>query len=389
MLIKCPECQAEISDKAITCIRCGFPLNPTNSAPVVESAPKQAVATPRKHRRLPNGFGQIQKKSGNRRNPYAAYPPVTEYYENGTAKPRKAIGYYPTYNKAYTALMEYMQSPRLYDRSATTFGECYELMMKWKFRGGKFSPNTKKTYVGTYNNYLISIRNVKIRDLTTDDMQKMVDECEKGGNVQGNMINVFRAIFQYAMQNDFVTKDYAQYLVRTKDVSIENGVPFFEDELKILWDNSCDETIQVILIMIYSGFRVGELEADLEINLEENYFRGGIKTKAGKNRIVPIHSLIRPFVAPDMFNGFKAENFRYKMTKALEPLGILNATTGAKHTPHDCRHTFSWLCDKFNVDNLTKHILMGHKTRDVEDDVYGHRKIEDIRKEIEKIGMVK
>lgn len=30
MLIKCPECNREISDKATVCIHCGFPINPEN-----------------------------------------------------------------------------------------------------------------------------------------------------------------------------------------------------------------------------------------------------------------------------------------------------------------------------------------------------------------------
>lgn len=40
--------------------------------------------------------------------------------------------------------------------------------------------------------------------------------------------------------------------------------------------------------------------------------------------------------------------FRTKFNDALSSIGI----TG--HTPHDCRHTFSWLCDKYHVDSLAK-----------------------------------
>ena len=72
--------------------------------------------------------------------------------------------------------------------------------------------------------------------------------------------------------------------------------------------------------------------------------------------------------------------FRTKFNDALSSIGI----TG--HTPHDCRHTFSWLCDKYGVDDLSKHLLMGHSLgNDVEKSVYGHRTVEELRTEIEKI----
>jgi integrase len=61
-------------------------------------------------------------------------------------------------------------------------------------------------------------------------------------------------------------------------------------------------------------------------------------------------------------------------------------TNGKKHTPHDCRHTFSWLCDKYKVDDMSKHLIMGHSLgRDVEKSVYGHRTTEELNEEIQKI----
>lgn len=38
-LIKCPECGKEISDKATTCINCGFPLSELNNMTIVEETP--------------------------------------------------------------------------------------------------------------------------------------------------------------------------------------------------------------------------------------------------------------------------------------------------------------------------------------------------------------
>ena len=73
-------------------------------------------------------------------------------------------------------------------------------------------------------------------------------------------------------------------------------------------------------------------------------------------------------------------NFRHLMYNELEALGI------EKHTPHDCRHTFSWLCDKYEVDRFSKKLMLGHALgNDVTDAVYGHRTVEELRSEIHKI----
>ena len=65
-----------------------------------------------------------------------------------------------------------------------------------------------------------------------------------------------------------------------------------------------DRNVQYILFMVYSGFRIsGFLSLDIRnINMEENYMIGGIKTDAGRDRIVPIHPLIK-----NILSGFMDE----------------------------------------------------------------------------------
>ena len=54
-LIKCPECELQVSDKALSCPHCGYPLK--------ESAEHKRRSTP-KRMRLPNGFGSITELKG-------------------------------------------------------------------------------------------------------------------------------------------------------------------------------------------------------------------------------------------------------------------------------------------------------------------------------------
>ena len=64
MLLSCPECELQVSDKAYNCPHCGYPMQ------------KEAVRSTKPRsgkKRLPNGFGQISEIKGkNLRNRYRA-----------------------------------------------------------------------------------------------------------------------------------------------------------------------------------------------------------------------------------------------------------------------------------------------------------------------------
>lgn len=379
-LIQCPECTQNVSDKAISCPHCGYPLNFTPE--------KRTPRTRKKHKKLPNGFGSIKKFSGNRRNPYAAYPPTTEYNLNGTPVSVPAIGYYEDWYSAFDALREYNHNPYDIASKSLTFSDVYLQWWRVKFESNnkkEYSEQTKKSYRWAYNQ-CTSIHNTLMTDIRKNEMQRIMDNCQLGFSSVRSIKNLFCQMFFYALENGIVDKDYSQFI----EISIENdnekGEPFTEEEISLLWKNQNDPSIQIILIMIYSGLRIGELKI-VEIDLQKRCFKGGLKTQAGKNRIVPIHNSIYDFVKNFSQVNFHAGTFRdKKFYKLIQSIGMPPLTNGKKHTPHDCRHTFSWLCDKYKVDDLSKHLIMGHSLgRDVERSTYGHRTFEQLTEEINKI----
>ena len=108
MLIKCPECDLQVSDKATFCPHCGYPLQPD----IKQRKPRSKN---NKRRRLPNGFGQISEiKNRNLRNPFRAMVTVGKTSTGRPiCKPLKPESYFPTYNDAYTACLLYTSpSPR-------------------------------------------------------------------------------------------------------------------------------------------------------------------------------------------------------------------------------------------------------------------------------------
>ena len=105
-LIKCPECNHDISDKATACPHCGYPMNtPTSTKPRVRNG---------KPTKLPNGFGCVYKLPGKRRNPFRAIKTDKWIYDPVTGKSKQVrftIGYYPTREAAMIALSNYNENP--------------------------------------------------------------------------------------------------------------------------------------------------------------------------------------------------------------------------------------------------------------------------------------
>lgn len=233
-----------------------------------------------------------------------------------------------------------------------------------------------------YNNCK-SLHDKSFRSLVTADLQKAVDDCPLKHATLEKIIVLFNQMYTYADANDLCDKKYSDYVKIKSEDDDEKGVPFENDELEILWKNQEDPVVEMLLIICYSGFRISEY-IDLEINWNENYLKGGLKTDAGRNRIVPIHSAILPLVKRRIkrdgaFLTCSTGDFRTDMYATLEKLGI------KKHTPHDCRHTFSKLCDDYYANETDKKLMLGHSFQDVTNKVYLHRSLERLKEEIERI----
>lgn len=411
-LISCPECGHSISDKAFSCPSCGYPINIPSTIVTAQPMPKRK---PKRHRKLPNGSGSIKHLSGKRSKPWAAYPPVTKFTLNGSPILGSAIGYFKTYDEAYQALMVYNSAsddiknttvsfsdlcaailsnhnPISFRHINTTFAELYEQYYESKYeKSKKILSNASRNSTRAAFNNCKKLHDRKFVELKKADLQDVIDTCPLKHSSLELIVSLFKGMYAYAIQNDIVEKDYSQFVTINIPDDDERGVPFSQEAIDILWRHSDREDVGTILLMIYTGFRITAYKTIIYNELEQ-YFQGGVKTAAGKNRIVPLHPAIQKFAktfATEYFSGnknFSAHACRTNFHLTLESLGLSMSNAGTKHTPHDCRHTFSWLCDKYGVDDLSKHLLMGHSLgNDVEKSVYGHRTLEELRIEIEKI----
>ena len=266
-----------------------------------------------------------------------------------------------------------------------TFSQVYEMFYEWKYgehAAKKLSNSSRDSTRAAYKN-CAPLHDRIFRELKLDDLQSCLDKCSLKKSILELISILLKQMYKFARPRELCVEDYAHYLVIPDAQEDEHGIPFSEKELSWLWRNKENPTIEMLLIMSYSGFRISAYST-MKINLKEGYFQGGIKTNAEKNRIVPIHSAILPLVERRLQRDGALMNittraFRSAMKTALKSLEI-------QHTPHDCRHTFSMLCEKYGVREADRKRLLGHSFgNDITNGIYGHRTLEELRAEVEKI----
>lgn len=376
----------------------------------------------KKHSKLPNGYGSIKYLGSNRTNPYAVIPPTKEFSLNGSPKTPTPLAYVDDWYWGFSILLaykagtyipgEYPPKPSENDTNtldgiiqtmiadlsrirqittgkveekAPTFAEVYAEYYKDKYdseNSKKYSQSARNSTRAGFKNSA-SLHDRPFRELNLNDLQGVVDNCKLKHSSLELIVTLFKQMYRYAEPRNLCDKNYAEYVQIKIEDDDEHGVPFTEAELKLLWDNKDDKTVEFILIMCYSGYRISAYKK-MKIDLDELYFQGGVKNQTSRERTVPIHSAIIPLVKRRLQRDGKIlkrkpDNFRLDMYAKLEELGI------EKHTPHDCRHTFSMLCEKYEVKENDRKRMMGHAFEDIDNKVYGHRLIEDLRVEIEKI----
>ena len=107
-------------------------------------------------------------------------------------------------------------------------------------------------------------------------------------------------MYQYAKLNEYIDRDLTEGLVYEWTNSTEQIHDRYSDEeIKTLWSKLYEiNNVDIILIMIYTGLRPNELlEIQTEnIHLDEKSMACGMKTEAGKDRIIPLNDKIIPLV---------------------------------------------------------------------------------------------
>lgn len=325
----------------------------------------------------PNGTGSVVRLAGNRRRPYVVRVSCRDKHHHVI---QKALSYHETQAKALEALDHYnllvsASAAPPPDQLSVTVQQVFDGWSAREFR--KINPPSVKSHKAAWNKRVSRYAGRIMRSVTLDEWQAILDEDEDEGRSQSlinNDASLIRALYRYAMKRDIVSKDYSQFLdVPIVDPKSKKGA--FDDlHLKKLENLVADgfPWADTALILCYTGFRISEfLELTRFSYHPENggYLQGGRKTRAGRDRIVPIHPKIWPYL-----QHWMDQNTDTIISREGQPVSaawyreyafapIAEAIEIPEATPHWCRHTLATNLHAAGVDEITRKLILGHSLK--------------------------
>ncbi len=367
-----------------------------------------------------NGEGSISYDS--RRKRYRAKVTIGWDLDEKTGKSKQIVknlgSNFKTKGEASKALAKYLDNPYDIDNKNITFSELYN---KWYEYFLKTHESQRFRLKAAYA-YCSTIYNKKFRELSILDMKNVIENgtrIDTRGKNKGKEVKatpqtkesikyLFNHIYDYALEARICDINYARNFSLSKEIFKQKEKekipkdPFTEEQLSKLWESiEFVPFSDIIIFACYSGWRPSELiSLKVEnVNLEQGYIRGGIKTDSGKNRLVPIHSLVKPIIekyyneaikigSRYLFNdvskkkgiGLSYDQWLSRFSKIIDKLKF-----EGNLTPHSTRHTFITKAKYVKMNEYILKQIVGHKIGDLTEKVYTHREIEELISEIEKI----
>lgn len=359
----CVKCRRELSEDMLWCPYCG----------------KKQTPSPRKRRKRANGTGSLYKLTGRRKKPWAVV-------KNG-----KYIGSYATEKAAQEALERLAG----YDPSEyfnLTFAEVYE---RWKPEHfPTITPDAQGVYEHSFTVFS-DLHNRKFRELRTYDFQTILDRySDKSESTVNKLRQLLTQLSKWAVKNDVISVNYAS-LCTNKGRATEHHKPLTSEDIKKI-EADGSEAARVVLMLLSTGMRIGELFKLPLSDYHVTYVIGGEKTEAGIDRVIPIRpegrahfehfaELAEAAGGDRLIDGYKgnrtAENFRKRdYARLLDRNGI-----DPDKTPHSTRVTYATRAA--TVEELSPATLgkvLGHKQFATTQQYYNHPAAEQLVKAVEK-----
>jgi len=318
----------------------------------------------------PNGYGAVINLGKGRRKPYAVRVTDTRASSvpdaDGTYRRKyNYIGYYATKNKAYSALDKYNENKTPINYLGITFGEIWQI---WADRNLETASASRAYSYSAAAEKCRPLFDIRITQIRLAELQQLVDSY--AGTSKSNLNNikiVMSFVFDWAIKNDIVNKDYSKYVeISPKQTVNHSPLTHLQvDDLKAVPAPS--DVQKITLMFLYTGCRISELFKlkKEDIHIEEQYLHiGKAKTAAGV-RIVPIADKVLPI-------------FKYYYDSPGKKLFPIDLQTYREEfsklfpgrTPHDTRSTFiSFMLEK-DVPLVTVQKIVGHASGNVTADIY-------------------
>ena len=291
-----------------------------------------------------------------------------------------------------------------------TMEETYEAWKK--IYESRIVPSTMVCYKSAYNHFK-KLHGIDMRKITSDDLQECMDNCPSGHRTHQNMKCIAGLLWGYAFDQNIVDKDITDNLFIGRGKSVQRD-PITEEAVKAIKESIGNvRYADYIYALCWLGFRPTELLGlkkdmlfstvimDEETKEEKTiwYFINGMKTEAGKDRIVVVPDPILDIVLarkdvegtdllfpqylynrknPPEFMGFKQMTHEYFNKHCFKPL-MQSLGFSEKLVPYCARHTYADKLKKADGSDKDKAALIGHSDYLFTQERYQSTAIQDLK----------
>lgn len=345
--------------------------------------------------RRPNGTGTVVKLSGKRRKPYAARICTGRTISNnGKVIPKyEYLSYFATAREAQDYLDRYNGTDEMIEKlklsskkDNPTFSKVYEELLDYlESRPKTLSDSAYKSLSAAYTN-LKPLHTIKFKNIDYELLQTAISKNKsKSRSSLNNIRNLLRKMYNLGLKKKYVDEDLSKLCdYDFTETHVEIHTTFTKEEIKKIYNDAPSPSRDMLLILLYTGIRVQELLIleTANVHLDEQYFITGVKTDAGKSRIIPIHNDILPIINAH-FNPNKYyfwdvqgsqriyQTVRWRFNRYMQQLDM-------KHLPHDTRHTAATLMNESGMNEMHMKLILGHRLDDLTQRVYIHVKPADL-----------
>ncbi|NCE63676.1 site-specific integrase [Pseudoflavonifractor sp. 524-17] len=268
-----------------------------------------------------------------------------------------------------------------------TFTDVFEA---WKTEHYKeIGPNGIASYNRAYDVFE-PLHKKKFRDLRTADFQAVLDPYMKQSHsTLSKHKQLITQMSCWAVREELLATNFAKFVRLPENIKKEKEIFSDTDIEKLEADGS--ETAKIILMLIYTGMRIGELFFLPLKDYHETYVVGGEKTEAGRNRVIPIRPEGRGYFAyfaaqadgPLLLSGYTGQcvpnNFRKRdYYPLLDKLGI------ERKTPHATRHTYASRARKVGMPPEILQKILGHADYSTTANIYVHTDVDELVRAVER-----
>ena len=242
--------------------------------------------------RKPNGYGSIKHLSGRRRRPF-----VFVVSDAGRQHP---VEYFATQIEAEIFAADYnkIHMNRSLSGHKITLAELYHRWLPRHIEDTQPSQSTLNSYHNAYQ-HLVTLHGMPVEDLHYADYQQIIDGMRRHGLSYSSVKKVrslISLLLKYADKIELATTNYASLLSIGRNRPVRPHHTFSRQKINRLWASVDCPGVDTVLILLYTGMRVGEMLQlqKSDVHLRQRYIRITRSKTAAGIRIIPIHHPTAP-----------------------------------------------------------------------------------------------